>query len=803
MTMVEVVGSGQATTLYLGDCLEVLPTLPENSVDAVVTDPPFGLEFMSVAWDSFAVPKGAPRTPNTWGDYGSKEHPRDATSVARITRNKAQAFQEFSEQWAREVLRVLKPGGYAIIWGGERTYHRMACAVEDSGFVVRFMLVHIQSQGFPKNLDISRQFDQGAITDDTLRRFTDALHSARIAKGLSRAAVSQAICGTPSGACWNWEHGIRVPTSEHWHELSALLDLPPELELLRVAAERVVVGKGSAGFGKRRPALDGGYKPDYDVTMPATDLARQWDGWGTQLKPSASPILLAQKPLSEGNIAANIVRWGVGGLNIDATRVKPQSRPLGGDACTLSSPPDAFVCRDDISLLSVQGTLRRIVSVLRACSTSDTGLWRDVGDHDGKLPRDAEYGGNLLRRLWPNDLWCDLDWSAAQGSLADCPSCRRFGDEQLRCVQAAVQESSASLADALEDICRVLPEWTRSPDCRCIGRPSSCDVLVRTSALVTLLYNPTLYSAPLTTYSRSGRWPSNLILQHSPGCRQEGTTREPGRGSGAGTGSLANGQTLAGGRATKRTPFAGYADADGMETVPNWVCVEECPVRLLDEQAGPQRSGGAPRRRFSPITSGIYGAFRGQECPGGIGASSGSVSRFFMQFASDDEDDGPVPFLYCAKAGTSEREAGLEDFPALPTTYRPNDPAESTLQGRLHGSRARRNIHPTVKPLALTRYLVRLITPPGGTVLDLFLGSGTTAIAAELEGFSCIGIEQSPEYLDVARRRIAYWSGRSSETVESADGVANDAEEVEPRIVQDAERTINYVQTRLFGPEET
>lgn len=107
-------------------------------------------------------------------------------------------------------------------------------------------------------------------------------------------------------------------------------------------------------------------------------------------------------------------------------------------------------------------------------------------------------------------------------------------------------------------------------------------------------------------------------------------------------------------------------------------------------------------------------------------------------------------FFYCAKPGTGERDVGLDDLPVTDA---------GVLEGRQDGSLGsitrRKNIHPTVKPLDLMRYLVRLVTPPGGTVLDPFLGSGTTLMAAALEGLDGIGVEREEKFAELARKRIA------------------------------------------------
>jgi predicted RNA methylase len=115
--------------LYAGDCIEVMARMPEASVDAIVTDPPYGLEFMGKDWDGFGTPLG---------------------------------FQTWSEAWAREAFRVLKPGGHLLAFAGTRTYHRMASGVEDAGFEIRDCIAWLYGSGFPKSLDVSKAIDKAA-----------------------------------------------------------------------------------------------------------------------------------------------------------------------------------------------------------------------------------------------------------------------------------------------------------------------------------------------------------------------------------------------------------------------------------------------------------------------------------------------------------------------------------------------------------------------------------------------------------------------------------------------------------------
>jgi site-specific DNA-methyltransferase (adenine-specific) len=151
--------------LLLGDCREVLKTLPDNSVDAIVTDPPYGLEFMGKEWDAPWKSKDVrqpddPTFTKTDNAYG-RSKVRYAMGSSYGSGNEAMVgFQEWYYEIAKEMLRVLKPGGHILSFGGSRTYHRMACAIEDAGFEVRDQMMWVYGSGFPKSHNISKAIDK-------------------------------------------------------------------------------------------------------------------------------------------------------------------------------------------------------------------------------------------------------------------------------------------------------------------------------------------------------------------------------------------------------------------------------------------------------------------------------------------------------------------------------------------------------------------------------------------------------------------------------------------------------------------
>jgi len=147
-------------TLHHGDCLEVLRELPDASVDAVVTDPPYGISFMGKAWDQP-------------GEYGSKSRRGGGPNLRRGAQDAAleagrydlsphamSSFQRWCEAWAAECLRILRPGGHLIAFGGARTWHRLAAGVEDAGFEVRDSIAWLFGSGFPKSLNVGKAIDR-------------------------------------------------------------------------------------------------------------------------------------------------------------------------------------------------------------------------------------------------------------------------------------------------------------------------------------------------------------------------------------------------------------------------------------------------------------------------------------------------------------------------------------------------------------------------------------------------------------------------------------------------------------------
>ena len=214
--MIKLYSQNKHYKLYNGSMLDMLDVIDENSVDAIVTDPPYELGFMGKSWDSSGV-----------------------------------AFQK--ETWEK-CLKVLKPGGHILAFGGSRTFYRIACAIEDAGFEIRDTIMWLYGSGFPKSLNIGLAVDK--------------------------------------------KNGV----------------------------ESEVVGKGKSGVSSRA------YQSEELTTAGEYEIkeaCNKWSGWGTALKPSFEPIIVARKPFN-GSLVDNVLKHGVGGYNIDECRIETNDDLNGG-----------------------------------------------------------------------------------------------------------------------------------------------------------------------------------------------------------------------------------------------------------------------------------------------------------------------------------------------------------------------------------------------------------------------------------------------------------------------------------------
>lgn len=926
---------GHGVTLHHGDCLDVLRSLPDASVDSVVTDPPYGLEFMGKDWDApwkqGADVHAEARTRRADEMVDESKRRFIASSVNKYAAGLP--FQQWCEAWATECLRVLKPGGHLLAFGGTRTWHRLACAVEDAGFEVRDSIAWmygclsddteiLTSEGWvrydrategqhalafdtatgalawqaiqhvhrypyagemvrlhsehtdqlltpnhrvildaesrlPYASDVCDlrdamveaermgQADRGALLLSAVQRSAarpgvgearaqgsggvdrrqpgvlpgedDRAEQPRMegrryrvqeARELRRSAVrASAGVGAADGPHGRVHHGapatdgrpLRVPAdpagSHQPREPRPQgqptgepdpLALEPSAQALRVGEDGggrllpstgvtadvvdyagvvwcitvphgafiarrngLIFATGNSGFPKSMDvskAIDKAAGAEREVTgtrmgdvgiqggnfanatkrgvieqrdTPATDAAREWEGWGTALKPSFEGIVCATKPVPA---LARI------GSRLD--ELEQSCRPPASGAVPSSAPthPDSLGARTASAPASA--ATRREDEPARTTPTGAAG---------GSSAATATSASELTGATFWNTV---TSWKACWAELCEATSTSTTG---------TTSSTTTDLETLWSCLSQITPESTTTD-------PTSPDGLSSLVGAVDAMFAAAVLNSRATRTltaigsATSGTPPTSPAAGGSRAAFEPVVVaRKPLAGTVAanvlahGTGALnidgcriGDGDDRTNGGPTGARIDAGegygggWSDAESGRARPSggrWpanVVLDESQAGALDEQSG-ERPGFATQN-FDGTTAGKAEGW------GNIGAIGGERREGF------NDTGGASRFFYVAKADATERP-------------------------RVNGT-----AHPTVKPLALMRWLVRLVTPPGGTVLEPFAGSGTTVEACIVEGFQCIAIEREADYLPLIRQRI----DRRRDPVEALRGQAAD-----------------------------
>jgi DNA modification methylase len=723
--------------LYNMDCRDAMSLfLPDNSVDAIVCDPPYGLSFMGKKWDY------------------------DVPSV---------------EIWA-ECLRVLKPGGHLLAFAGTRTQHRMACRIEDAGFEIRDMIAWVYGSGFPKSLDVSKAIDKVA--------------------GAEREVMGRSENGARNGS---------------------------------------VVGLGSA----RSMASE------FNITAPATDAARQWQGWGTVLKPALETVTFASKPYTDKQvrdiIQSNLFRlearlWLLSSANA-AGKSSTSNQSEYGAACAIAQWNADEITSTQADLCGQMGT--SLFALATTTSLNIVSSWRRTLDEswsDGSTSTIETKSSTTID-------WRTLKFSVSQitpasiikacslpgGFSANASTAESHFNASLLLLQSiltlSVTEPVISLAQHEHQGAGVTPNLdpvvlARKP---LIGTVAANVLAHGTGALnidgcrvaTAENLNGGAYSNgskdldDATSYATgvnagefvqpTGRWPANLIHDGSsdvvaafPQAKgQQGalTGSEPsskttntfgefaGRASSeprGDTGSAARFFYAA--KASKKDRDEGL---DGHETViiersltsesPKWGNADQQVVLQVDTEPSPPKViavSGVSNKSAHEWSTLLFGSEHTAPCLQGTtciietptSSTTGLTTLSYFQnlltsantqVANCETASGGSPAQTAAPGTLLLRTTSGMMASALGVEH-----AASPTLLKISVS-ARRSDHPTVKPTDLMAYLCRLVTPPGGVVFDPFMGSGSTGKAALREGFGFIGCEMDAAYFAIAQARLA------------------------------------------------
>lgn len=638
-------------TLYHGDCLDLLQQMSDNTIDAVVCDPPYGLAFMGKKWD-YDVP---------------------------------------SEEIWKECLRVLKPGGHLLAFAGTRTQHRMAVRIEDAGFEIRDMIAWLYGSGFPKSLDVSKAIDKAARSP------------------LLRNAPKAFLDKLPNNTRWDWIHGGHVPGRSWWERIKTELEGADGIE-----PEVLEFVKKTAGWFTQ--------EDEYGVTAPVTDEAKEWTGWGTALKPAIEPLTWATKPLSVVPINDILqVENTIGSLiclslsNVKNVELFLASSQNGLSAVSVSARLIAAV-NHGVSCDGLSGLMAMFKSPETAKIILNTvELWNCILTANSQRQNTftTSMAINLTTALRTFD--CLIlqiiqntitpDEHRELGKLLSACIAKPFSSEPL------VKSSNVTFA---HDLVTLLTELRPASNAEAsfisvaqIANTVLSNAITSLEEKVSPAMEPiTVARKPLvgTVAANCQKYGTGAI--NVDGCRVE--TDDPPR-----VGNVEKSQSVGYGAATWQksgtTPPLGRWPAnvihDGSEEV----------VELFPELG--KSTGGRTIKRSGG---------------GNVGSGKDSEKSWTNDDPGYGDSGSAARFFYCAKASRAERNRGCEDLPTNGTN--PNN-------------------HPTVKPLALMEYLIKLVTREGQTILDPFAGSGSTLVAAAKLNRVCIGIEREVEYCEIIAHR--------------------------------------------------
>jgi len=819
-----------------GDCLEVLKTLPDNSIDAIVTDPPYELGFMGKKWDNSGIAYNI----NLW----------------------------------KEVLRILKPGGFLLSFGGTRTYHRMTCAIEDAGFEIRDCIQWLYGSGFPKSLNIGKSIDkiqgnerevvgetsvvgmykqeyqvkQGYRPENNSGGYKGEREGTSITKGNTEwegwgtsvkpsnepVVVAQKPLNTLThinilcrliGYVKDVERSLKLKVvglkeekeitaqenvliqqeeeKENLMEIGKVEDLKEVMDTLQFSQKEVntnlntillwknlleeiyremnrfttsmekemitelkilnsllyqniqnfiIKEESQANGNQSNVLLVENLLKGLLVKLRSINLISVQENVTKKelnLSPNCNPICMARKPLSEKNVALNVLKWGTGGINIDACRI---GNEILKEHKSGNIPNDRgqWGLKEGYKMPERQG--RFPANIILEKSYQQVYILKE--SFINLIP--------LLNLYYGNEYMFKLQEEISNLQMQnEGQSWKVLSEEMLSPMDEGKEKSNGwketqqkinSKDDRIsqeypkgekqQEIQRVLDEQgvqisqQRRINCTTEDISKSNDKEMRDTRTQDSNGNTSEKTLKEMGDSSSQEWNKERQQNREFGNDEQLNTQERTQRDFKRIKAVTKGER-------------GFIVCDC--DLPNeWKEYFESTIieidypfssgKMLDEQA-PQTGA------FAQVKSGqkgfggvIYGKYK----------TSGDDGKTFY----NEKLQGASRFFYCAKTSKKERNFGCEDFEKKTT-----DDGRTIVSDRPHqiGATNRKNNHPTVKPIKLMEYLIKLVSREGAVVLDPFLGSGTTGCACVKLNRNFIGIEKEEEYIKIAEARINAW----------------------------------------------
>ena len=697
-----------AVEIHHGDCLEVLRGMEDCSIDSVVTDPPYGLAFMGKKWD-YDVP---------------------------------------SEDIWRECLRVLKPGGHLLAFAGTRTQHRMCVRIEDAGFEIRDMIAWVY----------------GCLSEDT-----EILVNGRWEQYHKAIVGSLALCYNAEHDQFQWE-----PIQElvqYDYDDTAFSIRSDHTDQIVSRNHRCIIERGrgySFAFAEtlereaRVPILENVQDLLESISMPHE---------GASEKESVlQPCVCAEEPRQD----------------------QANGRAKGENGC-LSTVREGSLATRCVAEEVRDGVL--FPPMQRA------GAWCGMGEARAQGPRGVDEG--IRRELRQQDegesqpgmegrrdvlpqarqLQADKVCSVSGGVFGDGTQGRICYGASAACC-AGYWEAATAVGSGASSESRptgqcdcesgTVCEQSRSQTLR--GSRFTRPDLARVEPIH---YRGKVWCIRVPSGAFVARRNGKVFVTGNSGFPKSHNLKDEWQGFGTALKPALEPITMA------RKPLTGTVAANVMEHGTGAINVDGCRVELnggykcrangRPSQTGlpdnydplnanqPDTQGRWPANLIHDGSEEVVGLFpqTGVSSGGRAGHTAAYCGGFKQEHYGDTKpgfcDSGSAArFFYCAKASKADRDEGCEEMEEVECGTMDDDNyqwRDDVPGGRSTAKPKRRNHHPTVKPTDLMRYLCRLVTPPGGTILDPFTGSGSTGKAAILEGFRFIGIERERDYCDIAQAR--------------------------------------------------
>jgi len=727
--------------LHLGDCLEVMRTMPDCSVDAVVTDPPYGLSFMGKAWDY------------------------DVPGV---------------DVW-REVLRVLKPGGHLLAFAGTRTQHRMAVAIEDAGFEIRDMIAWVYGSGFPKSLDVSKAIDKAAGAEREVvgqRIYGDGhvQNSTKLASPIGTFERTQderleTAPATPEAQQWaGWGTAIKPsfePVTWARKPLGTVGYCAKMLEnLLGLEDQCLQIANAAASSSRLTPAGSPEGKiasaQELAATQHAEDPERKTAtgeeaATSSQADTSGSTLVAASIALSIVSLWRHILE-GVYARERTSTTSTGSSTTTDWKtlSCCLSqitpesiiqasSLPGGFSANASTAAKALNASLQ-LLSATHTLSAIEPALWRALGDSQGVGVRPNLDPVVMARKPFPGTVaanvlehgtgalnvdGCRVGLEVLPGQMAGQAQVGTFERKDMYTPERTGRWPANLIHDGSDEVVGLFPESASSTPSVTATYGTNKDGR-ENSTYGKGLYSATPNPPPIGDTGSAARffkqckgyteaWPSvtaepaNTVGNCSSQQRQFVASALSDAVTWALQGAVCSSVSLAPSTSATASELRQLCESviTAIQSIGPKFWHESEPARLTLKLS---HASFAVHREQTGITT-----ITASHWTSGGSADPVTFSITGTSTAAGDQASAPRAF-YTAKASKSDREDG--------------------------------NNHPTVKPTDLMRYLCRLVTPPGGTVLDPFMGSGSTIKGALAEGFNAVGIERDPEYFAIAQKRL-------------------------------------------------